>query len=253
MSFVDQSVDSLKGFWKSPLHGVVVARNLKIEHCLEIFSLQFTTWVDSIAECLPILVEKPLLVSLLNEVANQSNPKLSDGEFDNLLPIQEFEELLTKNKNSAAVNLPLPEDEPDVDGHVWVKENLLWLDSQTVLQFYVKLRRDEPKIIHDSFRQAILSYIRSDPPELFRHSPDYLSIRFRGKAFSLTSQQAQVIELLHERFKQGIPWLGKERIFIDLRKEFYSGKLKDIFRSRKEAWKALVVSDKKGRYKLNVE
>ena len=105
MSFVDQSVDSLKGFWKSPLHGVVVARNLKIEHYLEIFSLQFTTWVDSIVECLPILLEKQLLVSLLNEAANQSNLKLSDRELDNLLPIQEFDALLTKYAELGTVDL----------------------------------------------------------------------------------------------------------------------------------------------------
>jgi hypothetical protein len=87
--------------------------------------------------------------------------------------------------------------------------------------------------------------------EEFTHSPDFRSINKDGKPFLLTSKQAQVIQMLYDAHKEGLPGLGKDRILEDV-----SGgsRLRDIFKSNPEAFKVLIkISEKRrGIYRLNI-
>lgn len=85
----------------------------------------------------------------------------------------------------------------------------------------------------------------------FKHSPDFRTVRKDGKKFELTSKQAQVIQMLWEAYKDGLPGLGKDRILEDV-----SGgsRLRDIFKSNPKAFKALIKQGerRRGICRLNI-
>jgi hypothetical protein len=85
----------------------------------------------------------------------------------------------------------------------------------------------------------------------FKHSPDYRSINLDGIQHSITGKQAQVVEILHKAWKNGTPDVSNEYILEEL--DLKSSNLKDIFRSRKEDMKKIVVHGKtKGSLRLNI-
>jgi hypothetical protein len=88
------------------------------------------------------------------------------------------------------------------------------------------------------------------PPGGFEHSEDYTSVIIRGEPFTLTSRQAQVIEILHEEYTRGTPDVGTA--FILEKINCKTSRLRDIFRSRPAARKALVKSFSKGTVRLNL-
>jgi len=90
-----------------------------------------------------------------------------------------------------------------------------------------------------------------NPPDQFTHSVDYRSVALRGDTFSLTSRQAQVIEILHEAHQGGNPEVGKHSILEKL--ETKNSRLRDTFKSNRRAWDALVKPGQtKGSYRLNL-
>ena len=87
--------------------------------------------------------------------------------------------------------------------------------------------------------------------ELFVHSGDYRSVTLRGESFTLTTQQAQMIELLHSAFQQQTPELSRDyimqRIGVD------SSRLHDSWRGCKDAYRALIrVGRRRGTVALNL-
>ena len=84
----------------------------------------------------------------------------------------------------------------------------------------------------------------------FVPSPDYRSVNFRGKVFSFTSRQAQVVEMLHKAFNSGAPDLGKDYILAELGSR--NSRLRDTFKNH-GAWNFLIVSGtKRGTHRLNL-
>jgi hypothetical protein len=84
----------------------------------------------------------------------------------------------------------------------------------------------------------------------FRHSPDYRSVHFNGTLYTLTSLQAQVVQLLHEQYLNGTPELGKDYILEELGST--SNRLRDVFQCCKN-WKEIIVPGKrKGTYRINI-
>ena len=71
----------------------------------------------------------------------------------------------------------------------------------------------------------------------FRHSPDYATVVRHGKQFTLTPQQAQIIQILHEAFKNGTPSLKPDYI---LEKIEGGTRLLDSFKSNKAAYESLI-------------
>ena len=84
------------------------------------------------------------------------------------------------------------------------------------------------------------------------HSDDYRTVALSGVNYTLTTRQAQVVELLHESYCNGIPEMSQERILDRIGSESDSLTLRDVFR-KSSAWKALVVQGtRRGMYRLNL-
>lgn len=85
----------------------------------------------------------------------------------------------------------------------------------------------------------------------FIHSPDYRSVNIQGKSFTLTAQQAKVIEILYENYRSGTPDISQAHILTEI--ESPSSRLRDIFRSDEKAYKALIRNgEKRGTYRINL-
>lgn len=87
--------------------------------------------------------------------------------------------------------------------------------------------------------------------EMFSHSHDFRCVSLGGSQFTLTSSQAQVVEILHKAYRNSTPDVGKDYILEEIGSP--SSRLKNLFRSDAEAFKALIRSGKKrGTYRLNI-
>jgi hypothetical protein len=87
-------------------------------------------------------------------------------------------------------------------------------------------------------------------PRDFQHSDDYRSVVFKGETHTLTSNQAQVVEILHNAYCSGIPDLGKDHVLEKLGTP--ASRLRDTFRKSK-LWGTLIVfGAKRGTYRLNL-
>jgi hypothetical protein len=94
---------------------------------------------------------------------------------------------------------------------------------------------------------------QSNPPkfEEFMHSVDYRSVTIRDQNFTLTSRQAQVIQILDESRINGLPDVGQDYLLEKL--ETPNSRLRDSFKSNRPAWNNLVKPGaKKGTVRLNV-
>ncbi len=88
------------------------------------------------------------------------------------------------------------------------------------------------------------------PSPAFKHSEDYISITFNDQTFTLTSRQAQVVQILHEAHKNELPDVGQHHILEKLGSQ--SSRLRDTFK-RSDLWGTLIVQGKKsGTYRLNL-
>jgi hypothetical protein len=84
----------------------------------------------------------------------------------------------------------------------------------------------------------------------FRATPDYREVWLRGEKFSLTPNQARVIELLDQNCPDGVAGLSQAYILETL--DIESDNLYQVFRGS-PAWGALIVrATGKGIYRLNL-
>lgn len=84
----------------------------------------------------------------------------------------------------------------------------------------------------------------------FIHSPDFRSINKNGEQFTLTSKQAQVIQILSEAWEQGSISLGQDYIIEKVSPDTSTKRLTDYFKRNPKAWKALIESSGKGIFRL---
>jgi hypothetical protein len=85
----------------------------------------------------------------------------------------------------------------------------------------------------------------------FEHFDDYRSVRLRGRTFPLTATQAKIIEILHDASERRMPDVGIHYILSEV--ESLSSRMADLFKSNKEAKKALIrVGERRGTYRLNL-
>ena len=91
---------------------------------------------------------------------------------------------------------------------------------------------------------------KADEP--FTASVDYRSIRWRGKSHSLTTRQAQVVQMLHEAHLAGIPELSGVQILE--RVGAPNSRLRDSFKAS-DLWgtgKLIIQGSRRGLYRLNL-
>jgi len=134
------------------------------------------------------------------------------------------------------------------------REKQFWELMSEKSQFSIALRQLEDHRLKAIRLKALDMGIplRGDdqPATGFRHSDDYRSVWKDGQKFILTTSQAAVIECLHENYENETPDVGQERLI------HASGtsatRLQDIFKGSKDAYRALVVSKRKGTYRLDI-
>jgi hypothetical protein len=109
---------------------------------------------------------------------------------------------------------------------------------------------DEQRQLAGTAEHTVFSQ-ENDSQSGFTHSPDFRSVCLRGEEFSLTPHQAQVIECLYKAYKNRSPEMGQDRLIVCL--ELKSRRLRDIFKSRPNAWRKLIVPGAtRGSYRLNL-
>jgi hypothetical protein len=87
--------------------------------------------------------------------------------------------------------------------------------------------------------------------EIFSHSEDYATIKYRGKVYFFTRRQAHVVKQLHEAYKAGTPGLSHRTILASLESE--TSRLVDTFKNH-SAWRNLIipVKGRRGIIRLNL-
>lgn len=80
-------------------------------------------------------------------------------------------------------------------------------------------------------------------------SDDFTSFLLNGQEYTFGIMQAKVIRLLWQARENGQPWVYGKRMLSDIGSG--SERIKSLF-SRNPVWRKLIVSDKKGKYKLNL-
>jgi hypothetical protein len=89
-----------------------------------------------------------------------------------------------------------------------------------------------------------------EPVAGFRHSPDFRSVSLHEELFALTTQQAQVIQILLDAYRNGTPELSQAYILDRIGSD--SGELRNTFRSLKD-WPNLIVRGaRRGTFRLNL-
>lgn len=89
----------------------------------------------------------------------------------------------------------------------------------------------------------------ADPP--FSHSDDYRSVRWRGRPYALTLQQAQVVEILHQAWKAGHPDVSQLEIMDRVGNPH--GRLRGTFRGSGLFGNGFLVTiRRRGLYRLDI-
>jgi hypothetical protein len=87
--------------------------------------------------------------------------------------------------------------------------------------------------------------------KLFAHSEDYRTVSVHGETYTLTSEQAAMIQILHKAHKNGTPDISIAHILEELNKK--NSRWQDTFKSNPTAKRALVRSgNRKGTLRLKL-
>lgn len=83
----------------------------------------------------------------------------------------------------------------------------------------------------------------------FEHRDGYKEIDLQGRTFHLGSCQAKVVRILHEAARAGAPWRHGKAVLGEAGSS--CSRMADLFKTQKD-WRTLILSDRKGRYRLNL-
>lgn len=87
----------------------------------------------------------------------------------------------------------------------------------------------------------------------FAHGPDYRCVRSHGAVYTLSSREAEIIQMLHEVHENGTPDLGQDYIIQEICGSRSNVKrLRDLFSDR-DIWEALISpGDRRGTFRLDM-
>lgn len=81
-------------------------------------------------------------------------------------------------------------------------------------------------------------------------SDDYRSIKFKGQTYRLTRSQSQMFKVLYAALQKGHPDVDKDALLKAIQNE--TSRVRDTWR-KSPLWKTLIVSQRKGTYRLQTE
>ncbi|WP_309082845.1 hypothetical protein [Chelativorans sp.] len=131
------------------------------------------------------------------------------------------------------------------DGFVEVLEDDLGIEvtkSELVVTAEERRRFEQE---HD-----IVPNVGVEPDDLcFTHSPDYSEISLAGRAYRLSPKRRAVVQLLHEAWLAGRPWMRDEVLLSQAGSA--SSRMVDLF-APLEGWRNILRCDHRGRWRLNI-
>ncbi len=86
-------------------------------------------------------------------------------------------------------------------------------------------------------------------PHIQLLSEDFTCFLWRGREYKFGEMQAKIIKMLWQARENGSPWLYGKRMLTEIGSK--SNKLQNIF-NRNQQWHNIIVSDHKGKYRLNM-
>lgn len=134
--------------------------------------------------------------------------------------------------------LKLTDEPPQPSVYVRVRDMLI-----------LKEDREAFEAIYDTAENAICELEAEKCSSGFVPSQDYHYIEFRGEEYHLGDIQARIIEQLHDASQSHNPWVHGKTLIYDAGSE--ASRLRDLFK-KKHTWDGLVVSNKRGSYRLNI-
>jgi len=127
-----------------------------------------------------------------------------------------------------------------------IPTNLRWLPDRLEEMVAVPGSETSPAALVDH------GVVARPVPASFSHDAGYRHVWLHGEEFSLTAKQAMVVEALHHAMLAGDPWLHANDLLEAAESD--SDKLSHLFRRFKDPhWSALIRSDGRGCYRLNVD
>ena len=84
---------------------------------------------------------------------------------------------------------------------------------------------------------------------LFSHRNEFAEVFFDGRTYRFGPCQARVVHILHEASKTDSPWLHGKAVLG--RAGSSCTRMADLFKAKK-AWRELILSDGRGKYRLNI-
>jgi hypothetical protein len=88
--------------------------------------------------------------------------------------------------------------------------------------------------------------------DAFSHNDDYTFVTLRGESFLLKGRCSEIIRILDTAQLHGHPDVRKDKIAVDLNCDASRFRVSDSFRGQPGSYKALIKSNGKGFYRLNV-
>lgn len=147
--------------------------------------------------------------------------ELSDLVDDGEECIKHFQEMIDKLRN--------------------MKEKLELSDSWDVSSV---LSSEDESLDSEKFEENLLR---------FKHSDDYRSIELDRIHYTLTSHEAQVIQILHEAYKEGLPDISIDHLIGEVKGlESKLKRIQDLIRNSKKRNALVRAGNQKGTFRLNL-
>ncbi|MCP4393004.1 MAG: hypothetical protein GY804_01860 [Alphaproteobacteria bacterium] len=129
------------------------------------------------------------------------------------------------------------------------KENgLKIIRDDLIVTCQEKIRFEKTLNVHGAPEIKELKII-DDIPTIFHHENNYHHVKLDNIDFSFGMIQANVIKILHAASKTEYPWVHCKILLNEAGST--SSRIRDLFKAKK-GWQKLIVSDKKGNYRLNL-
>ncbi|MDX1950290.1 MAG: hypothetical protein SFT90_07335 [Rickettsiales bacterium] len=98
-------------------------------------------------------------------------------------------------------------------------------------------------------KSKLVSSLNIDSKNSFEFSADFREVKINGEYFGLGEMQANIVKYLYEASKTDLPWVNGKKLLQNVNSNSFV--MRDVFKSHSN-WKNLILSDGKGRYRLNI-
>ena len=118
----------------------------------------------------------------------------------------------------------------------------------------------DPDRLNEIGRECLRAYSEKHPHAAYAkreglqcgndHSEDFRSLRWFGRSYRFTANQAPVVRVLYDHFMRGVPDLSTETLLSAIDPEGPPERLDTVFRGS-DAWGTIIVSESKGTRRLS--